>query len=213
MCDCRVLLFYCVTTTTNDLLVCFTFCRSQQDLSYFLAWQGSYFHLSFLLTDSTPPSLVAPMVRWERDTWICTHPRPKMPNSMSHFSDDSARFWAIPTSMLAFDWVHSFPSSHWPDASFLRNTLWQYIPPPSLGCLWICPHLLPLFSQVWERTQPPHPPPFFYPRFIESERNPVKDPLLLWTNGGPGCSGLLGLLTEQGPFKVNRDMSLEVSHL
>lgn len=36
--------------------------------------------------------------------------------------------------------------------------------------------------------------------FIESDHGLANRPVILWTNGGPGCSGLLGLLTEQGPF-------------
>ena len=41
--------------------------------------------------------------------------------------------------------------------------------------------------------------------------NPSKDPIAFWTNGGPGCSGLIGFMTEQGPFKPNADMSLSMN--
>ncbi|KAM7250822.1 hypothetical protein ACFE04_022705 [Oxalis oulophora] len=39
---------------------------------------------------------------------------------------------------------------------------------------------------------------FYY--FIESERNPSKNPVVLWLNGGPGCSSFDGFVYEHGPF-------------
>ncbi|XP_078457861.1 lysosomal protective protein-like [Lampetra planeri] len=41
--------------------------------------------------------------------------------------------------------------------------------------------------------------------FVESQGNPSKDPLVLWMNGGPGCSSLEGLITENGPYLVQSD--------
>jgi len=46
---------------------------------------------------------------------------------------------------------------------------------------------------------------------VESMSDPLNDPLAFWTNGGPGCSGLLGFMTEQGPFRVNKDMTLSLN--
>lgn len=37
---------------------------------------------------------------------------------------------------------------------------------------------------------------FYY--FVLSERNPTEDPVVLWLNGGPGCSSFDGFVYEHG---------------
>lgn len=36
--------------------------------------------------------------------------------------------------------------------------------------------------------------------FLESQNDPANDPLVVWFNGGPGCSSVLAWAAEHGPY-------------
>ena len=46
--------------------------------------------------------------------------------------------------------------------------------------------------------------------FVEAN-NSASKPWALWLNGGPGCSSMEGLFTENGPFKLVQNGSLAVN--
>lgn len=50
---------------------------------------------------------------------------------------------------------------------------------------------------------------YFY-WFVEAASDAANKPLLIWLNGGPGCSSMDGFFLENGPFKVHEDMSISV---
>ena len=40
---------------------------------------------------------------------------------------------------------------------------------------------------------------------VKSRTHNASAPLMVWLNGGPGCSSMYGLFEENGPFVIDRD--------
>ena len=49
---------------------------------------------------------------------------------------------------------------------------------------------------------------YLYHMYMEATSNPETKPVVLWLNGGPGCSSFGGLFTELGPYVVDKDMKV-----
>ena len=39
--------------------------------------------------------------------------------------------------------------------------------------------------------------------FAESQSDPSTDPVIIWFNGGPGCSSMLAFMQENGPIEID----------
>ncbi|XP_014452524.1 lysosomal protective protein [Alligator mississippiensis] len=63
---------------------------------------------------------------------------------------------------------------------------------------------MPSFQQ-WSGYLEAGPGHYFHYWFVESQGNPATDPVVVWLNGGPGCSSMEGFLAENGPLHLNDD--------
>ena len=55
------------------------------------------------------------------------------------------------------------------------------------------------------------PVKYFHYIFQESDFNPDRKPLVLWLNGGPGCSSMEGWASENGPMKMDKNGKFQMN--
>jgi len=47
--------------------------------------------------------------------------------------------------------------------------------------------------------------------FVESQNDPSSDPVVVWLNGGPGCSSMEGFFAEHGPLALQDDDTIKMN--
>ena len=48
--------------------------------------------------------------------------------------------------------------------------------------------------------------------YVFSQNDPTTDPVVVWFNGGPGCSSLLGFISENGPYKIDDNSTVGIQN-
>jgi len=71
-------------------------------------------------------------------------------------------------------------------------------------------HVAQHYGYITVNGSPKNGSHLFYWMF-ESRHDPTTDPLVLWLTGGPGCSAMLAMLTENGPFKVDAQQQTSIN--
>lgn len=94
-----------------------------------------------------------------------------------------------------------------------------------LGCVAEAQSTLPVLPAVQEVTELPLGPILkeknlagyvpvdggntqLYVWLAESRNDPTSDPLIVWLNGGPGISSMVGMLMEVGPYRAHEDQGV-----
>ncbi|CAK4069478.1 unnamed protein product [Aphanomyces euteiches] len=64
-------------------------------------------------------------------------------------------------------------------------------------------------NQSWGYIEIENATDKYFHWYFESRNDPKTDPLVVWLNGGPGASSMIGFLSENGPCNIQLDLSLK----
>jgi carboxypeptidase C (cathepsin A) len=70
--------------------------------------------------------------------------------------------------------------------------------------------LPPVFYSGYVKVNAQYDANLFY-YMVPSQTAPATDPVILWLQGGPGCSSLFGSWVENGPFLIQKDKSFQAN--